>query len=172
MRRVLAVGAVFAVGLLGGVVGAYAFGVYQHHAGSDYFTDCSASSPHDEDVGWAAEYPILRGLGDGTYHPTDPVSREQMTSYLMRQSPLDITATVMVMDDVYFGGYYYGIDAYNNGRITYDQYLGYKAANEWLRALFTYEMDFYYASGAMGGTKSPDNSLATALRGVAARMGK
>jgi len=143
-----------------------------HNPGSAYFPDVVAGSPHDQDIGWLAEYPVTRGYEDGTYRPGLTVRRDQMATYIMRQAVLDQVATIAVVDNIYFGGYYFGYQAYLDGRITYEQYLAYQRALQWLVELYEYEYNAIAPSGtasaaAENGTP-PD--ITAPLEGVLQQM--
>jgi hypothetical protein len=102
-----------------------------HHPGSYYFTDCSSGSPHDDDIGYLYESGIVQGVGGGAYAPDMPVTRQQMASYLARTEAVVYTLTFMSVDWNFFGGYYTGPIAYNEGRITWDQYQAAETALLW-----------------------------------------
>jgi S-layer homology domain len=150
MKRYFAVAMVACLmGAVGGAATAVGVLAYSHRGGSTYFTDCSASSAHNEDVGWAYEYGIVKGM-NGLYHPTNPVTREQMTSYLMRQSTADIMSTIILMDLTYFSGVTYGYTAFMNGTISYDQYIMFSDYADWVQAMMTYETGQMGSSGVKG----------------------
>ncbi len=159
MKRYLAVALVaLLMGAAGG--GAATVGVlaYTHQGGSAYFTDCSASSPHDQDIGWATEYGVVNGYWDGTYHPGAAVTREQMTSYIMRSSAADPLVAVLLVDYAYFGGEIYGEAAYNEGRISYEDWVMFSDLWDWYMAMANFE-------ASRSGAKSP-----VALAAVARTM--
>jgi len=109
-----------------------------HNPGSSYFWDVAPGSVTDEHIGFLAEAGVTQGFPDGSYGPTLDVSREQMAVYLTRLIVSETVYTWLVIDDVYFGGYYFGWDAYQQGEITYDEYLDTQARLAWLVQL----MDF------------------------------
>ena len=115
-----------------------------HYPGSAYYTDCAATSPHDQDIGWISEYGVAGGYGDGTFAPGGVVTREQMSTFIMRQSALDITSTIFIIDDMYFDGWYFGAHAYNLGWITAEEYNAFLAFYAWLASFLQ------YAGGQMG----------------------
>ncbi|MCC5954295.1 MAG: S-layer homology domain-containing protein, partial [Acidimicrobiia bacterium] len=50
------------------------------------FTDVDADHPFAEPIAWLAEEGITTGYDDGTFRPTDPVSRQAMVAFLHRQA--------------------------------------------------------------------------------------
>lgn len=153
--------AVVVVALLMGAVGGAAATVgvlaYTHYGGSAYFWDCSSASPHDQDVGWATEYGIVKGYADGTYHPTAVVTREQMATYLMRQAVGDMVSSWLIVDYMYFDGYYFGQVAYDDGVITWEEHQTFADMLDWLTALIDYQAD------VMASSKDPGADAALAL---------
>ena len=115
--------------------------IYVHHPGSFYFLDVASDSPHNEDIGYATEYGVVSGYGDGTYHPNEAVTREQMASFVMRSSAVDPVVAVLIVDNDYFAGYYYGITALQEGRITAEEYETFQSFLDWW-----YNMADYQAS--------------------------
>jgi hypothetical protein len=99
--------------------------------GSYYFSDCSPTSPHDADIGYIYESAVANGFPDGTYGPQLQVSREQMASYINRSEAVAYCLTFMSVDWNFFGGYYTGATAYQEGRITLAQYQAATRAMEW-----------------------------------------
>lgn len=137
--------------ILLGFVGAALYGaaeryIYVHHPGSFYFTDVNPLSPHDEDIGYAYEYGVVDGFGDGTYRPELNVTREQMASFVMRSSAVDPIVAVLIVDDFYFAGYYYGYTALLEGRITGEEYETFQSFLDWWFALSDYQA--YRSSGS------------------------
>ena len=57
-------------------------------AAHGYFGDVSPHAYYYDAIAWAGEKGIARGLGDGAFAPDDPVSREQMVSFLYRFAEL------------------------------------------------------------------------------------
>ena len=131
-----------------------------HHGGAYYFSDCSATSPHDEDIGWLYEYGITQGFPDGTYGPSLNVTREQMASYVMRQTAADTALSVFVTDEALFGGYY-TYDAYFQGYITWEEYQAIQAMLDWYFALLSDQ------ASAASQTESGDSLRAISTRALA-----
>ena len=52
--------------------------------GDNGFTDVSEDSYYAEAVAWAVEKGIVKGRGDGTFHPDDPITREELATFLYR----------------------------------------------------------------------------------------
>lgn len=48
------------------------------------FSDIPADTWYTDGVNWASTYGVVNGMGDGTYRPTTPVTREQMVTMLYR----------------------------------------------------------------------------------------
>jgi hypothetical protein len=48
------------------------------------FPDVPTSSPHHADISWAVDNGITQGYGDGTFKPTQAVSRQTMATFLRR----------------------------------------------------------------------------------------
>ncbi len=137
--RLLVVALVFLGSILGGFIFAWAQ-TATHRGGSGYFPDCSATSPHDQDIGWAYEAGIVSGFGDGSYNPALPVTREQMTSYTVRTMVIGSALAVLVVDNAYCDGANFGLAAYNAGRITWDQYQQYQRVGDWYVQLLAYQI--------------------------------
>jgi uncharacterized protein YjdB len=57
---------------------------YQDWYLDDLFTDVSAGSYYAPYVNWAVRYGIANGMGDGTFAPDEPVTREQLAVLLQR----------------------------------------------------------------------------------------
>jgi len=51
---------------------------------SDHFTDVPEDNVHSDSIDWLYENDITKGTLDGTYGPSDPVTRDQMASFLRR----------------------------------------------------------------------------------------
>ncbi len=121
-----------------------------HSPGSTYFTDVSPSSTFDHDIGFIYEYGVAGGYGDGRYGPGDLVTREQMAAYIMRQAAADTVLATVIIDDLYFDGYYFGYTAYQEGRISYDDY-------ETMQSLLAWYIDLldYQVSGPASPGKGP-----------------
>ncbi len=140
MKRLLVIAAVALVmGAAGGAAATVGVLVYTHHGGSAYFTDVSSSSPHNEDIGWAYEYGTVNGFWDNTYHPSAAVTREQMATYIMRNTTGDPAMAWLVVDYMYFDEYYFGQQAYDRGDITYDEWMAYEDMFAWYSALVNYQ---------------------------------
>lgn len=117
-------------GFLGGALFCWAQGAY-HQPGSAYFPDVSASSPHDDDIGYLVEGGMVSGYSDGTYKPGDAVTREQMAGYVNREAGVTYLLTMCSVDWNYFDGYASGHRAYLDGRITAQEYEANQAAMAW-----------------------------------------
>jgi hypothetical protein len=50
------------------------------------FPDVPGSSPHHADISWAVNNGITQGYNDGTFRPTQAVSRQTMATFLRRLS--------------------------------------------------------------------------------------
>lgn len=111
-----------------------------HSPGSTYFTDVSPSSTFDHDIGFIYEYGVAGGYGDGRYGPGDLVTREQMAAYIMRQTAADTSLVMVLTDDLYFDGYYFGYTAYQEGRISYDDYQVMQSLLAWYVDLLNYQV--------------------------------
>jgi hypothetical protein len=48
------------------------------------FPDVPTSSPHHGDISWAVDNGITQGFGDGTFRPTQSVSRQTMATFMRR----------------------------------------------------------------------------------------
>jgi Tol biopolymer transport system component len=53
-------------------------------ARSDTFTDVPDDHRFHDEIGWTAEQGIVQGYDDGTFRPTDPVSRQAAAAFLFR----------------------------------------------------------------------------------------
>lgn len=51
---------------------------------SHTFSDVPTNSPFHDDIGWMTEHGIANGYDDGTYKPTNPVSRQAFAAFLHR----------------------------------------------------------------------------------------
>jgi predicted outer membrane repeat protein len=51
-----------------------------------YFSDVPNSHPFFADVQWMYQEGVTTGFGDGTFHPSDPVSRQAMAAFLERMA--------------------------------------------------------------------------------------
>src|SRR5262245_285866 len=71
----LAAGALFGIGAWGSSALA-----------SHQFGDVPTSSAFHDDVGWLAAHGIASGFPDGTFHPNDPVNRQQASRWLRNLS--------------------------------------------------------------------------------------
>ncbi len=123
----------FAGGLLGQATA-------NHYAGSHYFPDCPATSPLDEDIGFAYEGGVVRGYLDGNYGPAGVVTRDQMATYTMRSFNASVVIAWLMVDYLYSNGYYFGADAYSAGRITYAQYVQNQKVLDWYSQLLNYQV--------------------------------
>jgi hypothetical protein len=74
---------------------------------------------------------VVSGYSDGTYRPTDVVTREQMASYVNRAVAAAYLLTMCSVDWNYANGEYSGYTAYTEGRITYAEYEANSAAMAW-----------------------------------------
>ncbi len=52
------------------------------------FSDVGADHPLGPGLAWAAHHRVVGGYVDGTFHPTDPVSRQAASSFLFRSANL------------------------------------------------------------------------------------
>lgn len=52
------------------------------------FTDVPAGSYYENAIAWAAENNIVNGYGDGKFGPDDPISRQQMATFLYRYASM------------------------------------------------------------------------------------
>ena len=120
-----------------GLLGTTAYRVWatpaSHSPGSSYFSDVSPGSVADEYIGFLREANVTQGFPDGSYGPTLDVSREQMAIYLTRLMACELAYTLFLIDELLLGGYHYGWTAYEEGRITYDEYLAFQARLAWLQ---------------------------------------
>jgi hypothetical protein len=92
------------------------------------------------------------------------VTRDQMATYLMRQSVADMVSSWLIVDYMYFDGYYFGSQAYSDGAITWEQYQTFANMFDWLTALIDYE------AGVMASSKDPGAAPAlTAAQLMAAK---
>lgn len=48
------------------------------------FSDIPENTWYTDGVNWASSYGVVKGMGNGTYRPTTPVTREQMVTMLYR----------------------------------------------------------------------------------------
>ena len=53
-------------------------------AASDEFYDVPAGQWYSDAVAWAVKYGITNGYGDGRFGPNDPITREQLATFLHR----------------------------------------------------------------------------------------
>lgn len=53
------------------------------------FSDVPDSNTFHDDISWLADSGITNGFPDGTYHPTDPVSRQAMAAFMRRLAGQD-----------------------------------------------------------------------------------
>ncbi len=53
-------------------------------AGTSGFTDVASDSWYADAVAWASARGVVQGMGDGTFHPEDPLTREQIAAILYR----------------------------------------------------------------------------------------
>lgn len=51
---------------------------------SNPFYDVSANAYYANAVNWASQAGIVAGYGDGSFHPNDPITRQQMAAILYR----------------------------------------------------------------------------------------
>jgi hypothetical protein len=88
-RRVIAT-SLAAVALLGlgGVSGAW--------AGASSFSDVPNDHPFHDEIIWASTHDITAGFKDGTFHPSDAVSRQAAVAYLERYNAAITTHTVNI----------------------------------------------------------------------------
>ena len=148
MRKAASVLLMVGAGVLGGFLFSWAQSMV-HNPGSSYFSDVSLSSPHNEDIGYLVEYGVTTGTSATTYSPSMAVTRDQMASFLMRQTAMDTSMTWAIVDNMYHNGYYFGLQAYQEGRLSYDDYQAIQAEIEWFGQMLTYE-------GGRMGSPRPD----------------
>jgi hypothetical protein len=67
-------------------------------ATSDAFTD-DAGSPHEADINALAAAGVTQGCGEGLFCPKDPVSRQEMASFLVRALELSEANVDYFTDD-------------------------------------------------------------------------
>lgn len=116
-----------------------AWAAMSHQPGSAYFTDVSSSSPHNHEIGYLYESGVVNGFGDNTYAPDLPVTRQEMASYISRTEAMVFVLTFISVDWNFFGGYYTGQTAYQEGRISYDDYQRAQSALNWATEAADYE---------------------------------
>ena len=51
---------------------------------SHTFSDVPTNSPFHDDISWMADHGLANGYDDGTYRPTNPVSRQAFAAFLHR----------------------------------------------------------------------------------------
>ncbi|UCC68543.1 MAG: S-layer homology domain-containing protein [Armatimonadota bacterium] len=112
-----------------------------HYPGSYYFSDCSPESPHDSDIGYLYESGIANGFTPDIYGPELPTSRQEMASFVARTEAVIYWLTFMSVDWNFFDGYYTGEWAYNDGRITLEEYQTATRVMEWSTAAVKAEFD-------------------------------
>lgn len=95
-RRLSAVATALVILLLGTAVGGVAMA-------ADDFSDVPDSHPFHDDIGWLADSGVANGFPDGTYHPSDPVTRQAMAAFLRRLAGAD-PAVDPVVDAASVGG--------------------------------------------------------------------
>lgn len=82
------------------------------YAVSASFTDVPPTNPFFDEIGWMTEVGIAEGYVDGTYRPTDPVTRQTMAAFMQRlydlQEDGDFAQTNA--EDVTTSGVYEDID--------------------------------------------------------------
>lgn len=66
------------------------------------FSDISPTLLYGPYVDWASKNGIVGGVGDGTFHPNDPVTREQMCAIIMRYLLQDARALPKVSEATAF----------------------------------------------------------------------
>jgi hypothetical protein len=120
-----------------------------HYPGSSYFPDVTPGTSYDHNIGYAVEYGVINGFPDGTYAPNLSVTRAQMPTFVMRQTVGDLNVCWMLLDVIYFDGYYTGDSAYQAGRITWDQYQAYESVRNWYVEMEAYQI------AQMGGSGHP-----------------
>lgn len=69
LARCLLGGTIAGVGFLGAV------------AVADSFTDVPGSSPFVDDIDWLTDHDIASGFPGGTFHPTEPINRQQASRW-------------------------------------------------------------------------------------------
>jgi len=63
----------------GGIAGVGFFGAV---AVADSFSDVPGSSPFVDDIDWLTDHDIAGGFPGGTFHPTEPIKRQQASRWL------------------------------------------------------------------------------------------
>jgi hypothetical protein len=53
-------------------------------AGAPPFSDVPPSSPFADAIAWAAESGVTEGYADGTFRPTQPISRQGVAAWVCR----------------------------------------------------------------------------------------
>lgn len=53
---------------------------------SHQFSDVPPGHPFHDDIDWLADYGITTGFGDGTFRPSEPVTRQAMAAFMHRLS--------------------------------------------------------------------------------------
>lgn len=139
MKRLLWCLLMVLCGFLGGALFCWASGAF-HQPGSVYFSDVATSSPHNEDVGYLYEGGIVKGISDDLYGPSLPVTREQMASFLGRTSAETYLLTMCSADWKFADGYFTGLRAYQEGRISYAEYQANSAAMQWATDAMKYQI--------------------------------
>lgn len=67
------------------------------------FTDCTAGAWYTAALNWATKHEIVNGMGDGTFAPDEPVTREQIVTIIYRYAKLveaDVSAEADFTDFV------------------------------------------------------------------------
>ena len=140
MRKLLSVITMVGLGFLGAALFAAVDGNLPfHHPGSFYFKDVNPKSISNNDIGYAYEYGVVNGYGDGRYGPNNVVDRGQMATFIMRSSAYDPLTAWIVVDDQYFNGYYFGWQAWKDGCITWDEYRAFQNFLDWYFGLLDFE---------------------------------
>ncbi len=110
---------------------------------SNPFYDVSANAYYANAVNWASQAGIVAGYGDGSFHPNDPITRQQMAAILYRYA--------------IYKGYYTA----NPGRIKARQFSDYNQISSYA----VVPMSWAHANGIIAGTTPTTlNPTGTATR--------
>ena len=72
----------------------------QPKAGRAPFTDVDAGTWYHDAVAWAAENDVVNGMGDGTFAPDAPITREQLAAILYRYAIYDGMTAVTLEENL------------------------------------------------------------------------
>lgn len=85
-RSFLAVGTLIVGIMLGSAMTSVVWASHQ-------FSDVPTNNPFHDDIGWMADHGIANGYADGTYKPTNPVTRQAFAAFLHRYNEEITVAT-------------------------------------------------------------------------------